>query len=154
MVHHTAGREREIRLVSWDDLASASKIMIFSEIWRRINLSSDVLHQLMTLLLLHAVYMSVEYLSDIFRLSPHPAEQSEVPISWEVRVQHITGQCGAVGSSDTQFVTFSSRTSTMDHSQSYSGIPLPDNLQVGPGRQQTESQWADGSGYILYKILS
>ena len=41
-------------------------------------------------------FLTVEYLSNIFRLSPHPAEQSEVPISWEVRVQHITGQCGAV----------------------------------------------------------
>ena len=130
-------------LVSWNDLASVVEIMIFSQFWRRINLSNDVLqsfinwwHYYFSIQLSVYQFITEQYLTDI-RLSPHPGEQSGVPISWEVRVQHITEQFHAICHILHQDLPGSLITNFL----------IPDNLQVGLGTRQA-GDWVTMTWWI------
>ena len=110
IVRYLGERSTAPCLVSWNDLASVVEIMIFSQFWRRINLSNDVLqsfinwwHYYFSIQLSVYQFITEQYLTDI-RLSPHPGEQSGVPISLQ-RSEYNT-----LLSSSMQFVTFSTRT--------------------------------------------
>ena len=163
IVRYLGERSTAPCLVSWNDLASVVEIMIFSQFWRRINLSNDVLqsfinrwHYYFSIQLSVYQFITEQYLTDI-RLSPHPGEQSGVPIRGQSTTHYWAVPCNLSHSPPGP-----SRLS--DHQLSY-----PRQLAGWPrqaGRQETHSHndvmdldtllwikcWANGC-IVRYDIL-